>query len=85
MRKFFYKMTVQDQKVGLGGATIFDFKFVPQLGLTTAPGGPQDSRLGSKAFGTRELQSLVRLALGTAVVGTVAWLLGPRTGVRVWW
>lgn len=72
-------MTVQNETVGLGQETVFDFKYVPQLGLTTSPGGPEDLR--PVAVKPQTL-SLVGLVVRTVLVGTVV-LVGLRSVVRL--
>lgn len=83
VRRFFYRMAVQSETVGLGQETAFDFKYVPQLGLTTSPGGPEDSRpvRPASSSGPQSL-SVVGLVIRTALVGTVV-LVGLRSMVRL--
>lgn len=69
VRKVLYRFTVQDKKVGLGQETVFDFKYVPQLGLTTSPGEQED--LNNISPG---LKIPLGLAVKTLVMGAFAWV-----------
>lgn len=75
---------MHDKNMGLGGQeTIFDFKYVPQLGLTTSPDGPEDVQRVNKRKGpSTEHRSLATLVLATALMGTVTWF-SMRSAVRM--
>lgn len=70
-------MTVQDKTIGLGRETFFEFKYVPQFGRTTLPGGAvggsKDSALAKRVPGAPERTGLTMLVLASALVGAVAW------------
>lgn len=68
-------MTVENKEIGLGQETIFDFKYVPQIGLTTPLG---DLVEGTRTDGS-ERRGFVRLVVMTALMGSVAWF-----GLRAW-
>lgn len=77
-------MTVQNETVGLGQETLFDFKYVPQLGLTTSPGGaggPEDLRPVGGG-GKPQTLHLVGMVFRTALVGMVV-LVGLRSAMRL--
>lgn len=71
-------MTIHNKTIGLGTATLFEFKYVPQLGRTTKPGGPEDSRLRTGLAGSGRRGLTTTLVLAAALVGSVAWL-GSRS------
>lgn len=75
-------MTVENKTIGLGQETIFDFKHVPQIGLTTSLGniGGGDAKQG---LGESEQRSIVTLVVVTAVVGSLTWLGLRSAGVGV--
>lgn len=79
-------MTVQNKMIGLGQETLFEFKYVPQLGLTTLPGedvgsaggvggGSKDLTLTNAKHlpGAPERTGLSVMVLTTALAVTVAW------------
>ncbi|CAN8103588.1 unnamed protein product [Discula destructiva] len=80
VRKILYKMTVENKEFGLGQETIFDFKHVPQIGLTTTPLGDVGGQ-AKRVVGRSERRSMVTLAVVTALLGSVAWL-GLRSALR---
>lgn len=70
-------MTVQNKTIGLGQETFFEFKYMPQFGLTTLPGGAvsgsKDLTLAKRVPGASERTGLTVLVLASALVGTVSW------------
>lgn len=85
MSKIFYKITVENKEIGLGQETIFDFKYVPQIGLTTPLGagagaGTGAKRVGGGAAQGQGLATSVVVALVAALMGSAAWF-GLRTAL----
>ncbi|KAJ4424545.1 hypothetical protein N0V82_000869 [Gnomoniopsis sp. IMI 355080] len=76
--RILYKLTVENKEIGLGQETIFDFKYVPQIGLTTTLG----DMVEGKRLGGAERRSVVTLVVVTALVGSVAWF-GLRSALRL--
>lgn len=85
-------MTVQSEATGLGEETVFEFKYVPQLGMTTKRAAlPPQSTSGLSGGAQRSLDAgesgqrsadWTRSALRTALVGVVV-AVGLRSVVRL--
>lgn len=78
-------MTVQNKTIGLGQETFFEFKYMPQFGMTTLPGGAvsgsKDPTLAKRVPGPSERTGLTVLVLVSALMGTVAWF-GLRSALE---
>ena len=73
LRKILYNFTIRNTEMGgLGKETTFDFKYVPQLDLTTEPGRPENSGLGQSGVERRNLKALL---IASGVIAVVAWLI----------
>lgn len=81
VRKILFKMTVENKEFGLGQETIFDFKHVPQIGLTT-PLGDTNVATKRRRPSRAEQRSLFTLCVVTTLMGTAAWF-GLRSSLRV--
>lgn len=69
---------MENKEIGLGQETIFDFKYVPQIGLTTSLG----ALVEGKRVNAAERRSISTLVVVTALVGSVAWF-GIRSALRL--
>lgn len=90
VKKFFYNMVVHNKTIGLGALTSFEFQYVPQLGLTTQLGGPEDAPPAITAAMTAaaaaaycsERRALTTLVLAAVLVASVAWFgFGSASGL----
>jgi hypothetical protein len=88
LRKIFYQIIVENKEHGLGTETVFEFKYIPSLGMmSTEKGEYKASDFKNRQYERRGLRTLV---IASAAVGVLSYFSmvtawGLVEHAKAWW